>query len=173
MYLSPLFSSQSKSFVIATRATQWAETCFSSHALLEMLSVRFQWLACLLAKSWDANHVPFLVELALVDGRRLGTKFHIRYVKVSSFFRELQHQRDSKIDRGDGMEPCEFDMCYSPRLLYKRVLSSPYLIFSRRGRTIKINPLGKIENWTKGFCGFFLNALGQSFFEKEGHRRNP
>ena len=40
-------------------------------------------------------------------------------------------------------------------LLYKRVLSSPYLIFSRRGRTRKINPLGKIENWTKGFLWFF------------------
>ena len=41
-------------------------------------------------------------------------------------------------------------------LLYKRVLSSPYLIFSRRGGELeKLIPQGKFENWTKGFFVVF------------------
>ena len=138
MYLSPLFSSQSKSFVIATIRTQRAETCFfSCMPLLQMMSVKFQWLDLPISKIiWDANHVPFLV-VQYIDGRRLGTKFHIRYVKVSSFFRELQHQRIAKIDRGGEMGWNLVNLICATTLqgllLYKRVLSSPYLIFSRRG----------------------------------------
>ena len=66
----------------------------------------------------------------------------------------------AKIDRGDEMGWNLVNLICATTLqgllLYKRVLSSPYLIFSRRGGELeKLIPQGKFENWTKGFLWFF------------------